>query len=303
MILNKGGVKYEMKKTVNEPFLINPYRISKRGTKRISSIRRRLKKRSPRLVKNPIGSEVIIVGGNPWWNDSAGHSRAAKKGWRAKKRRGGRRLSVSARPVRRRRKRKAVALKSATPVRRRRRRTKKAVARRPVRRRVATKRRRKSAVARRPARRRSVARRRNPAISLPRILGVDLGTVLPLAITGGISIIATSAVPNMLGVQGRWATYGVKIAVGIGGSLVIRKTIGRSHALIWVVSSASVIVAELLKTYVLGNILPGLAAFPDESGVAAYPEEVELGNEYGAPVEYGMDGIGEGYPYGGEVAY
>jgi len=66
--------------------------------RRRAAPRRRAGRR--RMRRNPTH---VVFAGNPWTNDRAGHRRAARKGWRAKKRRGGRRRSAARRRGRARR--------------------------------------------------------------------------------------------------------------------------------------------------------------------------------------------------------
>ena len=145
--------------------------------------------------------------------------------------------------------------------------------------------------------------RRNPVLSLGlgRIAGVNIRNLLPLAFTGGASVVATTIAPRVVGVVNPWAQYGVQAAVGIGGAAVINKTVGRDHGMAWAIASGAVIVADLLQKFVLSRVLPqyvsGIDAFPDEvvEGIAAFPDEVEE-----------VEGIGDAYdssPYDVEVDY
>jgi hypothetical protein len=146
-----------------------------------------------------------------------------------------------------------------------------------------------------PKRRRKYKRNPSGLLGmLPTIKGINLGHIIPLALTGGLSVIATGMAPNFVPVQSQWARYGVQAAVGVGGGIVLNKAVRGQHGTIWAVSSFAVIAVDLIQKHVLTRL--GLAgygdvgAFPYETGVGAYTEE------YAQP-ELAVDP----YPYGGEV--
>lgn len=289
------------------------------------------------FLTNPLGEEVLIMGANPWYGDSAGHSRAARKGWRKRRRR-----STSAAPRRRRRRRSTSAAprrrrrRTAAPVRRRRRRRTTAAA--PVRRR---RRRRTTAPARRRRRRRTTAaaaprrrrRRRSPALTSTRarrsrglarygyygnprrrrrrnpVLGLStrglagqFQRVLPLAVTGGASIVVTKLAPDLARQTNPYARVGVQVATAFGGGMVIRRVVSREHATVWTVTGMAVVAADLIQRYVMTRIMPGIAGF---SNVGAFPYDANYGggNDMGAYPEEVGDDYGTPYGGGGEVAY
>lgn len=294
-----------------EVFLINPM---KKCDKHLNPLPGRYKK--TKLVKNPLAETLMVVGANPvrrrskemltnsWYGESKRHSSAAKKGWR-KRRRSSR--AVSAAPRRRkrrvtaapRRRRRAVAVAAprrrrtaATPVARRRRtaRTRRASAIR------GTSPRRYRRYATNPRRRRSY--RRNP-IALGGMVST-LKSSLPLAITGGASIIATNMAPSFaskyIGTSDM-AKYGVQVATALGGGIAVRKFVGSQHATIWTVAGLAVIVANLAQKYLLGKTLAGLGMEyqvpPSVYGMNAFPYEVNDMSGYGIgafPNEASMDG-------------
>lgn len=206
-----------------------------------------------------------------------------------------------------------VVILGANPRRRKRRRGRKrnALASNPRRRRRsrARSRRRRNPIAMNPRRRRKSyrRRRRNPALTMRGLgLPISIKGALPLAVTGGAAAVVASIAPGLARVQSPWAQIGVKVAVGVGGGIILGKTVGREHGKIWMIVSGSLIVADLLKKYVLGRIMPGMGdygdeeyvgAFPYEDTVGAYPEEVDVAG-------IGIGGVDTGdYPYGGSVDY
>lgn len=80
-------------------------------------------------------------------------------------------------------------------------------------------------------------------------------------LVGALSAIATTAVPNIIKAKTTITKYGSQIATVLLGSYLVGKLLRSSEkAFIWSVVGGSVIVAELLKTYVLKGVLPGLEA-------------------------------------------
>lgn len=145
------------------------------------------------------------------------------------------------------------------------------------------------------ARRRRSRTRRNPIVS---DIQSTVRKTVPVAITGGASIIASSIVPGLVRVTSPWMRRGVQAATALAGGAVVSKAVNKDHGLAWTVAGAAVIVADLLQTYVIGRFMPGLApvsaagfgmlsegdyyenaeygmgAFPiGMSGMSAYPEE------------------------------
>ena len=136
-----------------------------------------------------------------------------------------------------------------------------------------------------PRKRRS---RRNPVLSLGGVQSTVKKTI-PIAITGGASIIASSIVPNLVRVTSPWMRRGVQAATAIAGGAVVSKAINKDHGLAWTISGAAVIMADLLQTYVIGRFMPGLMG-GSVSGFGALAE-----GEYYENAEYGMGA----FPLGG----
>jgi len=159
-----------------------------------------------------------------------------------------------------------------------------------------------------PRRKRIRRYRRNPAIlrGLPRLGGVDLGNVIPLAITGGASVVATSVAPGMARVSSKYARYGVQAAVGIGGAVVLNRTLKGQHGTIWAVTSFAMIVSDVLQQHVLGRLgisMAGLGAeYPEYyESMGAFPYEGD--EEVGAyPEEVAVEGLSD-YPYEETIPY
>lgn len=140
--------------------------------------------------------------------------------------------------------------------------------------------------------------RRNPVSSA---LGKPLQMVtsnLPYMITGGISALATVAVPKLLKFTDPLPYYGAQAATAVGGGIVAGMVAGKQHGMVWTVVGGSVILADVLKNYVLKGLgLSGyigddeyedyeyVEAYPDE--LSAYPDELE---DYGEEEE--LEGIG-----------
>ena len=314
-----------------EPFLVNPpKKLPKRKNplpgRLLSKMQRKYgrdgmsaawkstrSRRRSNLVENPLAETLMIVGTNPrrrrnemldnaWYGHPLEHRRAALKGWRKRKTKravGGRRKRRIAVAPRRR----AVARKRRTTRRKRSVQlslpfTGTATRRyldNPRRRRRGARRRRMLDNPRRSRRR----MRRNP-IALGGIMG-SVSRALPLAVTGGASIIVTNMAP---GFAARFvgtsniARYGVQFATAVGGGIGVGKFVGREHGTIWTVAGLAVIVADLANKYILGRALAGLGAeyeippavygmgaFPyEEQGVGAYPEDVMMSGPYDTAV-------------------
>ena len=289
-----------------EVFLINPMKKRRKNPLPGRSKNKKYGRRN--LVQNPLAETLMIVGTNPrgrssemltntWYGESRRHAAAAKKGWRKRRRS---RKVVSAAP-RRRKRRTAVAVAP-----RRRRRT---VAAAPRRRRRTTRRaspvvaRRRRAVARRSSalrgtsprryrryavnpRRRRRSYRRNP-VNISGIIST-LKSSLPLAVTGGASIIVTNMAPSFASKyvgSSQMAKYGVQVATAIGGGMTVRRFVGGQHATIWTVAGLAVIVADLANKYLLGKTLAGLGMEyqipPSVYGMNAFPYEVDNMSGYG----------------------
>lgn len=286
----------------NEPFLINPKRrksllANRHKTDGTSVARKMQKRKATKLVKNPLGETLMIVGANPisrrgqmlenaWFGHPLEHRRAALKGWRKRRTRkvGGRRkrrtLSAVGRPRRRkavRRRARQLSLPFTGTMARR-------FMDNPRRRRGVRRRRR---MLDNPRRHRRI-RRDNPiALGGSRGIVGSFTRALPLALTGGASIIVTNLAP---GFTSRFvgtsdiAKYGTQVATAVVGGMGVGRFIGREHGTVWTVAGLAVIVADLAQKYILGRSLAGLGlgyemgpsiygidAFPE--AMSAYPEE------------------------------
>lgn len=280
-----------------EPFLINPLprKIKRIPRFKLKRYRKAVRKRLAaselirrRLRDNPLGGEVMILGLNPV-------SRRSRKRRLKRKLKTIRRFSLM--NPRRRRRRKAThnarrrrSMRLHDNPRHRRRRAKHNARRRRSYRMHDNPRRRRARRHDNPRRRRSL--RHNPALSLS-----SVKHILPLAVTGGASIIVTNIAPGIVGIQNQWARYGTQAAVALVGGVAVDKVVGREHGLVWAVSGVAVVVADLLQKYVLSRVLPvaapavagfdgmgylndgagymdafpGMSAYPEMSGFDAYP--------------------------------
>lgn len=150
-------------------------------------------------------------------------------------------------------------------------------------------------------RRRSKRSRRNPVLSLGGVQSTVKKTI-PIAITGGAAIIASSIVPNLVRVTSPWMRRGVQAATAIAGGAVVSKAINKDHGLAWTISGAAVIMADLLQTFVVGRFMPGLTAGP-VSGFGALSEGYYENEEYGmGAFPVGMGGM-SAYPEESVSAY
>lgn len=125
----------------------------------------------------------------------------------------------------------------------------------------------------------------------------DVKQWAPLAVWGALSATATGAVPAMLGLRTPWMKIGGQLATAFMGGMLVSRTWSKEAGNIWAVVGTSLIVYDLLKTWVFARYFPMLAgpeynqyetdsesqrvgqypenevgAFPEE--VSAYPEEV-----------------------------
>ena len=194
---------------------------------------------------NPLGEEVIIL--NP-------------RGKRVKRRRRTRLGNPKRRVYKRRR------VRAANPVRKR------VYKRRRVRAANSVRRRHNP---------RQFRRRRNPAIETA--LGYGFGDLAKLAIVGAAASIATTAIPRALGLTDEYKKYLGQAGVAIGGGLIVSQLVKKEYGGIWAVAGLAVIVADVMRQYVLARLgLPGLAAYPAE--LAGYPSEYYLSDGSGYPM-------------------
>ena len=133
--------------------------------------------------------------------------------------------------------------------------------------------------------------RRNPVVSLGGIQSTVKRTI-PLAITGGASIIAVNMVPSIARVTSPVMRYGAQAASILGGGIAVGKFVGKEHGMIWTVAGAAAIAADLLQRFVVGRFLPSAPV-----SAPATVSDYVLDDGYGA---YGMDAYAEdlsAYPY------
>ncbi len=265
-----------------EAFLINP--MKNRKIKRFKRTRRRAK--GVKISRSNLGSLALRT--NTWRDDRVGHSRASRKGWRRRIKTKSRHkvhkvhksnplgeevIIMGANPRRRKRstrkhsRRRFHLFKNAPAKRRRSRRRKYHMARNAP------------AVNRKRSRRRH---RRNPAVGG---LSFDImrpqTLIMPL-LTGLVAKMATEKIPAMLNLTTPLTRYGSQAAVAIGGSILLRRFVGRTNAAIWGIVSAVTILTDVVNRYVLKTTLTGLgydggydggyAGYVGDAG--AYPNEV-----------------------------
>lgn len=129
-------------------------------------------------------------------------------------------------------------------------------------------------------------RRRNPAIEAA--LGYGFGDLAKLAMVGAMASIATTAIPRALGLTDETKKYLGQAATAIGGGLIVSQLVKREFGGIWAVAGLAVIVADVMRQYVLARIgLPGLAAYPAE--LSGYPSEYYLSEGQGYPMVPTLD--------------
>lgn len=151
-------------------------------------------------------------------------------------------------------------------------------------------------------------RRKNP-VSTTLKGAMDVKGWGPLAVTGGLSAVASGIAPNYLaglaGVTNPWLLLGLKVGVAFGGGALVSKFVSSEHGKVWIVVGTSLVAYDLLKQYVLPMVLPaGLSGvgyyYPDyqeqgDSQVNAFP------NMGTYPDEGGVQAFPLGsYPYDGE---
>lgn len=257
----------------SERFLVNPMRRSVHSNKvrrRSSLLSNRLRHKSRSLFRNPLGAELAILGANPFRKEKSYMDWNPRKKTKGKKRgpKKGKRRSAK-RGIRRGKK---VSAKNLSK-------------------RFVKKGRHKVAG----------TLRINPAISAQRLLGIDFGKVLPIAITGGVSILVTKLTPGLVGVTSTPASYGIKAATAIGGGLVVNKVLGKEHGFTWTVTGLAVIAADAIAEYILPKVLPGrslagLSAFIPENELGAFVTENAIDSAAEVDEVDGIDEINE-YAY------
>lgn len=128
--------------------------------------------------------------------------------------------------------------------------------------------------------------RRNPAIAAGGPL--DIMGNLPYIATGAISAIAVVAVPSLtgMGVKGPIYKYGTQVATAIGGGIVVGKFVGKSHGAVWALVGSAVIVADIVKTYLLSSLGLSDALGLNDYNLEAFPAA--------GMQDYNLEDYGEG---------
>jgi hypothetical protein len=98
---------------------------------------------------------------------------------------------------------------------------------------------------------------------------------MPAAVGVG-AFMACEMAPTKLGMVTDFPRLGVKAAVGVGGSMVIGRFLGRANGTVWLLVSAVNIFQDILKTFVFKTALAGLGAYP----YGAYPGSYNLEEEF-----------------------
>lgn len=260
-----------------EPFLVNPPKRKKKGIP--SSLLRKMTRRwGPKRAmkkaweemekkkKNPFGEEVMIVGLNPRRRrrGKVQRKRAASKKIAHKKKK---RVKTPSK------KKKIVVAYQTGP--------------KTYTRSAYSKSKKAGIKINRPR------RRRNPAVKNM----FDVKSALPHVAVGAGSAIAVAVAPSIIPVQAPVVKYGVQLGTVVGGGLLLGKTVkDKSLGITWAITGSAVILADILKTYVLQGMFglsdvesayaldaypneadEGFAAFPDEQSLEAYPDEADEG--------------------------
>ncbi len=220
--------------------------------------------RGPRL-SNPFGEEAMIVGFNPR------HSKRSKR----------KGVSTTMARKRRRRRSRIFALNPRHRIHRRRHlnfgelamlnpRHRRHIRQNPV---------------RRYGRRRH---RRNPAAratGLPAISWRKPMSLLVPAAVGTGAFVACDYLPAKLGMTTTFPRLGVKAAVGIGGSMVVSKFLGKTNGTVWLIVSGVNILQDVLRTFVFQPTVlttAGYGAFPYQDGGMAGDMGVAGSEGFGA---------------------
>lgn len=255
-----------------EPFLINPYRVSRRRRSRINAPKKRRKtaavalaapKRTARVTRKRRGRARLQLGprhrpvlygsGSSWVRSPWSSSKA--KGIKLNPRRRRRSRRVSRRSFRRNvfvsNPGASMLIAGANPFRR----------------------------ARRSSRRRF---RKNPAFTVG---GFDFVKNLPAILTGAASAIAITAVPSAITslvnidlTSNPLIKYGAQAGVVAGGGYAMAKYMGVAYAYSWILAGSAVVVSDILKTYVFKEV------FPFMSGFGAYAPRVRRAASLARPM-------------------
>lgn len=126
-------------------------------------------------------------------------------------------------------------------------------------------------------------RHRNPADMLsgvmPSVGGESFGHALPLALTGGVAVISSQVIPSIVYGKGwlsppmpgslPWMTYGIQVGEGLAGAYLLKKYVSKDHAMVWGVTSFSMVLADVLSKTVLPTIMGFIAPAPVAMAPAA----------------------------------
>lgn len=291
-----------------EAFLINPPR--------------RRRKSGTKSRRNPW--RFTPEGQSEWVDEGGGGPKKRRKSKKGGKTMAKRRKKRATRKTTTRRKRRKATTAVAAPRRKRRKTTKRTTRKKRTRRsrkvRVTVGRRVakhgvRSVRINRPRRR----RRRNPALMVAganprrrrygrrarrnplRVAGFDFFRNMPMIAAGAASVIATAALPDYLGLtnKGPMYKYGAQIGTVVGGGFLIKKFLRKpAAAYAWMLAGSAVILADLLRQYVIGSWLPGV------SGYTAFPSPYtpQVVTDFSQASDYGSMGAFPS-PYEGVGAY
>ncbi len=109
---------------------------------------------------------------------------------------------------------------------------------------------------------------RNPQLVVG---GFDFMKNAPLIAVGGLSAVALVAIPHYFNLEskGTLINYGAQAGVVVGGGYLLGKSFGVQYAYSWMLAGSAVILADILRKYVLTSIFPSV--FPSAAGFGAFP--------------------------------
>lgn len=133
---------------------------------------------------------------------------------------------------------------------------------------------------------------------------------VPLALAGALSATATGTVPAMFGLTGPWMKVGGQLATAFLGGMLVRQVWSKEAGNIWAVVGASLVMYDMLKTWVFSRFFPGLplgmayhgydeAMRADSQSVGQYPDEISAYPEEVAAYPEEVSA----YPYDGDYPY
>lgn len=113
--------------------------------------------------------------------------------------------------------------------------------------------------------------KRNPQLVVG---GFDFMKNAPLIVVGGLSAVALVAIPHYFNLEskGTIVNYGAQAGVVVGGGYLLGKSLGVQYAYSWMLAGSAVILADVLRKYVLTSIFP--TVFPSAAGFGAFPSRV-----------------------------